>query len=203
MRDVIVSLPDGREVTFPDGTPEEEMRAALESLDAQEIVGTKGEANVGVTPPKSVGGWLGNVGSGLARLPFDAAEAVKTVVPMATAPFRMMAGDAGAIPDAVRGGEMLRQMPGAVAEGLKQDWGSPGAIAERAYSDPVGMAADVSTVLGGAGALMKVTRVPRLIQGASKVSAAGRALDPAVGVTKAVEWAAPNAQRSGSRLSPG
>jgi hypothetical protein len=121
--------------------------------------------------PKSVGGFAENVVSSGGRFLKDTAEGVmgigKLGLRMLNAqsnPDEMLRLRDDAVSTAKNVPSMIKQAGGA----LKARYGSPSAIGNTLYEDPVGVLGDVSTIAGiGAGA-----KVPRVAGALSKVEAA-------------------------------
>lgn len=121
---------------------------------------------VAQSEPRSVSGFLGNVAESGGRFLGDVA-----------APFmRPIQTTKGLAAVAMN----PRQTIGAIGEGLKQRYGSPGAIGTTLYKDPVGAAADVSSLLLGGGGML---RTAGLVGKAPGVARAGRLLTRASDVT--------------------
>lgn len=79
---------------------------------------------------------------------------------------------------------MGQNAPGIVSgmgTALANRYGSPEAIANTLYTDPVGVASDISTVAGGVGLGAKIARAPGVVSLAQKVE---RATNPLTAITK-------------------
>lgn len=127
---------------------------------------------------KSIGGFLGNVGKsalnfgqGLATAVMNPIDTVKTVGSLA-----LGAGDnileAGGLSS---GNNRFNKMADMVGNEYKERYGGWDNIKNTAYNDPVGVLADLSTVLsGGAGAVTKVGKVAQIGSQASKLAGVGK-----------------------------
>ena len=147
----------GKVLTFPDDATIDEIQAAA---DAEE----------GVEQGKTLGGFMNNAKD-------SAINFAKSLNPAESVPavFRLLKGGAELAypttfqrsPDA----DSAMKLPGAMADMAKQRYGGWENIKNTAYTDPVGMLADASTVLGGTGAVLKATgAVPRLARAATIAS---------------------------------
>jgi hypothetical protein len=165
---------EGTTHEFPDDFSPSEIQSALASLPK---------------PTKSVGGFVQNVGTSAGRM----AEGVGQMIahPIDTLGNMAAIGVGGiqrVFPTFTSGvapekrAEADRTFQGAV-DVYKNRYGSPQKIADTLYTDPVGAAADVSTVLGGAGMAAKAANFPRVARAAELASAATNPLAP---VSKAV-----------------
>lgn len=127
------------------------------------------------TGEKSVGGFLSNVASSGGRFLRDVVTA-----PVALA---QMVGEEplsgwDVLGPGVRVGKAVAKLAPAMLEGVKQRYGSFDALKETAYTDPVGMLADIVPV-GRIGALGRVGKAAaRVADPAAAVVRAGRAVTP-------------------------
>lgn len=90
----------------------------------------------------------------------------------------------GWTPDAESRGQKFDALVGS----YKQRYGSPSAAAETLYSDPVGAAADLSMIAGGAGGVLKAAGMGKAAQKANAIS---QATNPLVAVPRAISKAVP------------
>lgn len=140
----------------------------------------------GVEKQKSLGGFAGNIlGSG-AKLVGDIGSAVLNPIDTAKNIYNLGSGIVQlAIPEE-QGNEKLAR---AVGQFYADRYGGLDKAWNTLYNDPVGMAADISTVLGGGGALLKgvgsLSKASGLTRAGSVLSKAGRTIDPLSVVGKA------------------
>lgn len=126
----------------------------------------------GLTEKKTIGGFLGNVGKSGEKLIGDTASAIFN--PIDTAKNVLGLGSsiiANLIPGEQGNEDLARQVGKFYVDrygGLDNAWNT-------FYTDPVGMAADISTVLGGAGAVAKLGKFGKVADTLSDLS---RASDP-------------------------
>lgn len=197
----------GKVQEFPDNATDDEIGAALEA-------GSKPPA---LSEPKSVGGFGRNVASSAGKFAQGIGSAV--MHPIDTA---MNMGD-------VAYGGVLKGMkavgiPGELSpeeqqqvgkfDGLvdtyKNRYGSMEKIGDTLYTDPVGVAADVSMVAGGAGAALKGAGFAKAAQKANAVSQATnplvslpRAASRIPGVRTGIDQAAKRMYQGGLKPPPG
>ena len=90
----------------------------------------------------------------------------------------------------------------ATATMLEERYGSPAALKRTAITDPLGLVADVSSVLSGAGAL--ASRLPGVAGATGRaVRATGRVLDPLSGAVGLATEGLPAAYRAAQQRTPG
>lgn len=140
--------------------------------------------------PKSLGGFLSNVGSDLKSVPqsaWNAAQMVSRYNPMTLTGMQNTIGNVsaalkGQVPDdpAAQAGVAFAQNPGApfraAGDKLAHPFRTAGELVDRAYDKPVTTAMDASALMaGGAGALRLAGRAPRVAAGLANAS---RVTDP-------------------------
>jgi hypothetical protein len=145
----------GKVLTFPDDATVDEIQAVADAED-------------GVESGKSVGGFLNNAKD-------SAINFAKSLNPVESVPavLRLLKGGVDmAVPGIPTQDELnLTKLPGAMADMAKQRYGGWENIKNTAYTDPVGMLADASTVLGGTGGVLKATGMaPKLARAATVAS---------------------------------
>lgn len=139
MADKIVEVPGVGNVAFPDTMSDDEISAKIRGSQTPQ--------------PKSVGGFLSNLGSSAGNFASDVAGAVihpgQTVAGV-TGLLEGMAEKSGFSPV---GGVSHAQNVDALIDLYKQKYGN--GLLEALYKDPVGVAADVATLASGVGAAGK------------------------------------------------
>jgi hypothetical protein len=141
-------------------------------------------------PPeeKSVSGFLGNVASSGGRFVGDIAQTVMHPI------------------DTAKGLATAASHPvdtaSAIGSALKNRYGSLDAIGNTLYTDPVGVAADLSTVLGGAGLAAKVGQAPRIARALSTASELSNPLKVLGAATEAVTRPVANTMVRGTLRAP-
>lgn len=162
------------------GASQQEIQGYLDSQKGQSQGSSLGSVMTPAEPEKkSVGGFLGNVGKsamnfgqGLATAVMNPIDTVKTVGSLA-----LGAGDnlleLGGLSS---GNNRFNQMADMVGQEYKDRYGGWQNIKDTAYSDPVGVMADLATVLsGGAGVATKAGKVSQIGAQASKLGKVGEA----------------------------
>ncbi len=154
---------------FEENAPETENRESEPSA-AQESWFAQNAPEV-AKPKKSIGGFASNVVSSGTKLITDIGKAVAS--PSAT-----IAGIVytigGLVEKLVPGKQADEKYVDAIVNELKNRYGSLERIEETAYNDPVGLLADVSTIVTGAGGAVRA--VGKLGVTSSKLATAGRVL---------------------------
>lgn len=173
-----VHLPDGRVVHFPDSMTPEQMTSAVEGLSTKPNTGMATAdlqaANLkGRTDLPSPSGFLGNVASSGGKFLSDAVSGIPALAKMAGGVLQAGVDPATA---ATQAGSLMQAAPRMLrlaGQGVKDRYGSVDNALGTAYHDPVGMAADVSTVAGGLGLGAKAggaSKIARVLEGASELS---------------------------------
>lgn len=141
---------------------------------------------------KSVGGFVGNVFKSAGNLVKHTAQAVFSPIDTAKAIGKV---GLGAVEKVVPGRQGAETEFDAVAGFFKERYGSLDALKNTAYNDPVGFAADLSTILGGgAGALKAAGTISKSSTLAKAGTIAGRASEltnPLIAPTKTVATMVP------------
>lgn len=140
---------------FPDNFTDAQIAAALKSSVTKE--------------EKSVGGFIDNAISSGGRFAGDVASGVVGMGKGLGVMSRMAQGDLAAFKELGDFGRNTPEMLSAIGSGLKDRYGSPGKAWDTFYEDPVGMAADVSSIAGGVGLGAKAARLPGVVSKAAKV----------------------------------
>jgi hypothetical protein len=172
---ITVATPNGGVAEFPDGTSPDAMRNAL-------------RAKFGSGPAKTVAQDISKMGaadvakSAIQHVPESAANLVKDTVQAVVHPIDT-ATNIGKIGEGVlqklgiMSGDDAKPYADAVGKFLVDRYGSGEAIKKTIATDPVGMAADIATVLSGGEATL--ARAPGVVGKLGEVSGAvGRAVDP-------------------------
>jgi hypothetical protein len=169
-----VQVPGHGIVEFPDGTSEDQMRAAIARLNETPKPAEE----------KSVGGFVQNLVSSGAKFATDTVEGVKNLAVLGG----RLARAQGNPTEAAKIGQdfiaLVKNSPEvgkAVFGALKDRYGSGQAILDTLYKDPVGVLADVSTVVGGVGGAAKGVSLAGRTAPVARIapSLAGRAKDVA------------------------
>lgn len=130
-------------------------------------------------PPKSVGGFIGNVARSGGRAIGGIASAVLNPVETAK---NVVNTSSGALQLLQPGEQGQEQYARDLGKFYKDRYGGLDKIANTLYNDPVGAALDVSTVLGGAGSLAKgvgaVTKTGEIGQFGRALTTASELTDP-------------------------
>ena len=162
-QEVVIVGADGKEHVFPPG------------FDPQRAASI-------VRGDKSIGGFFGNVADSAVNFAksLNPVESVPAVLRLAKGAVDM------AVPGIPTQDEIATsKLPGALADMAKQRYGGWENIKNTAYTDPVGMVADASTLIGGGAGLLKATgmapRVASALATASDVSNPLRAVTYPVG----------------------
>ena len=136
---------------------------------------------------RSVGGFLGNVVESGANLVGGVASAIAHPI-QTTKTLGKVA--LGGVQKLIPGQQESEQAFDALTGFYKERYGSLDALKRTLYEDPVGVAADLSTFLTGAGAAIgavsKVGKVGTIAKVASTATRVGQALDPLQGIAKVV-----------------
>ena len=172
---ITVATPDGGTAEFPDGTPPDAMRNALRS-------------KFGSGPAKSVAQDISKMGavdvakSAVENIPSSAKKLVGDTVqaiahPIDTATNIGKIGEGVLQKLGIMSGDDAKPYADAVGKFLVDRYGSGDAIKKTIATDPVGMAADIATVLSGGETIL--ARAPGVVGKLGEVSGAvGRAVDP-------------------------
>jgi hypothetical protein len=155
---------------------------------------------VAAAAPPSVGGFLENVVSSGGKMFNDVATAVTHPLDTVDA---LTDVAAGAVEKLIPGEQKHEQAANALGAHFVDRYGGMDQFLNTLYTDPVGVAGDLSTVLGGGAAAFKVTakaaqlaKLGRAAEAATVVSealaGAGAAVDPLVATGRAVSKVAPN-----------
>jgi hypothetical protein len=159
----------GTTLVFPDDATPEEMQALADAADRP--------------PGRSLAGFGENVLSSAGRLAEGVAGSV--LHPLDTAA-TLGKTALGTLALAVPGRQDVEAYPRAIGQMFKDRYGSGEAIGRTLYEDPVGVAADLATALGGAGALAKLGsagRIGKLATAGNALMKAGDVINPARLVT--------------------
>jgi hypothetical protein len=131
---------------------------------------------------RSAGGFLSNVASSAGKLVTDTASAIAHPVDTAMGIGKLAVGlapGAAAIQSMIPGEQPPEQAVNALTDFVKQRYGGIEEFKKTAYEDPVGMLADISTLLSGSGAVLKGASVGGKVAQAGKVAATvGDAINP-------------------------
>jgi len=137
-----------------------------------QVVNQVVQAAGGYQKPETVGGFIQNVGRSGAKLVGDTASAILNPIDTAKNVVGLGASIISNVLPGEQGNEQLARDVGRFYVdrygGLDKAWNT-------FYNDPVGMAADISTVLGGAGAVAKLGKFGKFADTLSDIS---RATDP-------------------------
>lgn len=136
-------------------------------------------------PGKSIGGFVGNVAKSGGQFVEDMANTVLHPIETGKNLFNLGSSLVSLVLPGEQGNEYLAKQVGQYYAdrygGIDKAWNS-------FYNDPVGVAADVSTVLTGAGALVKgvgtAGKVNSLAKAGNAISKVGRATDPLIASSK-------------------
>src|SRR5690606_15991178 len=128
---------------------------------------------------KSVSGFLGNLVSSTGRLVKDSASGLVDAAKF----FHQnnpLNPDKSQMMDPQQALRIMRALPGAVAEGVSNGYGSLEKAGETLCNDPAGVLADVSAVFRlGAGAAAKAPRIAHVLRGAESAIKPLRGAEPA------------------------
>lgn len=160
-----------------DGLPESAIRGAIEEFQSRHF-----------SPVPEEQSTLGALGESAATFAGNAARSAGRLVSDITAPLhspRVVAGNL----------KMLAQNPGQAAsalwEGVKERYGSPSAYLNTVYDDPLGVAADVASLVGGVGAGLRGAGAATGRAGLSRAGrtavAAGDAANPVRALTAPIK----------------
>lgn len=180
-QEIVIVADDGTEHVFP---------AGFDPKRAAAIV--RGEPQ-----PKSVKGFLGNVASSGGKFVGDIASALTSPVETGKGLFRLAKGTAQL---AIPGEQGDEAVPRALGQHYKERYGGLSNIGETLYNDPVGALADVSTVLGGVGAPLKLAGAASKIKG---LQAAGKAAQVAGDLTNPIRAVTAPMKLAGRELGMG
>lgn len=173
-----ITLSDGRIVTLeaPTEPTEADVLEALAFQDAggEAASGPKASGEASAQPSPSVRGFARNVGTSGKKFGSDLAAAVLSPVETATGMLDLATGLVQKLVPASGRTPALQQreaVADALGQYLTERYGSIDAVKDTAYTDPVGLLSDVSTVLtaGGsaavkAGSVLKMTRLGRQVE---------------------------------------
>ena len=168
----VVEIPGVGLVTFPGSMSADEINVAAKRLhDEAHAPAAKAPAEWSELP--------GNILPSAGRFALDTLKGAGTVLRMAgrsiVDPQTLYTG-LGL--DASKAWEHKGAIASAAKEAIANRYGSPAALKETLITDPVGIVSDVASIaLPVAGAGLKATRVPRLVNAGAKIAAAGDALD--------------------------
>lgn len=191
-----VHLPDGRVVNFPDGMSEADISKAMaEIADPQ-------SAQPSAPEGKSLAGFGSNVLSSGKRFLSDMVTGLPQLVKIAGKGAVLMANPGAHGPELAQLGGAIPRIAGAAKDAAVQRYGSPSAIGETLYNDPVGALADVSTLAGGVGLAGKLARAPRIARIASTVSEATNPLRAITAPVNALAHEAGNIAVRGTLRAP-
>lgn len=180
-----VRLEDGRvaRLEVPEGTTPDQVMEFVQTMPKQHA--EKNELAWSDVPieavkniPKSGSEFAGNIYQAVSH-PINTATSLKDV---------FVGGVQNALPEFLQAAsaEPQRKMASGVGQFFKDRYGSMEGLKKTISTDPVGLLADLSTVVGGAGALgAKLPGVAGKVGNA--VSTAGRAIDPVTLAAKAVK----------------
>jgi hypothetical protein len=168
-------LPNNAKADLWDAKNSEAAAAAPAASDDSE---PKTLGGFGANLLSSAGNFLGNVGSAIAHPIDTAANAGRTLVGAFQTAERPLLTAVHAVPADMPPTED-EQAFSAFANTIKQRYGSFSNLLDTAYKDPVGFAADLSTVAGGVGAAAKGTMLGNIASKVAEVS--NPALLPAKG----------------------
>lgn len=175
----IVQMPDGTNVRFPDNMPPDQIRSLIAKKFPQDVASHFSNVAQGLSSGMS---WADVPGEALKNLPSSAGQFVENTARPFIHPVQT-AENLGAIGKGVL--QKLGMVSGnedvpyanAVGKFLMSRYGSMDALKKTLATDPVGVAADVATVLSGGGAVAE--RLPGLAGKVGEVAGqVGRAVDP-------------------------
>lgn len=171
-------MPDGRIARFevPEGTTPEQAQSMI-----SEQVGNMEKKPTQRTWGQALGEGAGNIPSSGARMLGGIYESVTSPVQTARNLLDVAAGGLqNVLPErlvkAVGEEPVSRQKASAVGQFYKQRYGSEEGFKEAVATDPVGVMADASSVLGLSGTVL--SKVPKIANFGQKVVSVGRAIDP-------------------------
>lgn len=187
-----VHLPDGRIVNFPDGMSAQDITAEVEKL---------------TEPPKeerSLSGFLGNVANSGGRFLRDTATGLWDTAKFAAdvmpgAPVGRQMARAGQLRTALTSAP---QIASAAGSALKNRYGGVEQIKNTLYTDPVGVMADVSTVLQPAAWAAKAGGLAKTAAGLSKAANVTNPMTAIGGATQAATWPVARAVVRGTLRAP-
>lgn len=166
------------------GEPEENIALVIQHSKAQAQAPVQEAAK---PEERSVGGFMSNALSSGGKFLSDTVSAIPSLAKLATA--GVLASGGG---NPVQVGRIAAKMAPGVAKGALEEakarYGGVEQIKNTLYTDPVGVLADASTVLGGTGLAAKLggaEKVARLATAASELTNPARIFEPAA---KAVEY---------------
>jgi hypothetical protein len=145
----------------------------------------------GRTDLPSAAGFAGNVLSSGGRFAKGVIEGLPTLAKIAALNF--LPQERNALGSAVMG--EAPRMAKAAGQALKQRYGGVDNALSTAYHDPVGAAADVSTVAGGVGLAANAAKAPRVARIATAISDATNPMQAMRPIAKAVEYGTAGAIR--------
>ena len=150
---------------------------------------------------KSVGGFLGNVVRSGAGLVKDIGEAV--IHPVQTVK-NLGKTAVGGVEKLIPGQQEYEQNFDALTGFFKERYGSLDAIKETVYNDPIGFAADLSTMLGGGGTLLKaggtISRASKVAKAGEFLSKTGELVNPLVAPTEVAKAVIPRQAASAAAM---
>src|SRR5688572_26074959 len=122
-------------------------------------------------PPEgpTVRGFLKNTAKSAGRFAGDIAGALTSPIQTGKALYGLGAGAVQALIPGEQGSEKNLEP---LVSLYKERYGNADKLLQTMYEDPVGIAADVATFAGGAGAAAKLARLPKLAKGLGAVSTA-------------------------------
>lgn len=153
---------------------------------AQPRTGYMPKTAVPVQPEKkSVGGFISNLGTSAVRAASDIGKAITSPIQTGKSLYGLGSGLVSKfIPGRQQSEQNIDNLVSAYKEKYKDG------LLNTLYNDPIGVALDASTVLGGAGAALRgvgaAGRVAGLSKAGSTLSKVGTAIDPLVATTKAI-----------------
>lgn len=137
--------------------------------DAGEPIGATKET---AKPEKSIGGFLSNIASSGGRFLKDTVEGIPAAAGMVGKAAMMLANPAGNAQAFQAIGESAPRIASVAGQGLKNRYGGLEQIKDTLYNDPVGVAADLSTLAGGVGLAAKAGGAGKLARIANVASEA-------------------------------
>lgn len=187
MKDRIIQLPDGRVVAFPSTMSDADIGKAIQDMMPKGGGFAEQPPPSGIDArPKTLGDYVGRTFENIPNSAGAFFENIPRAVVNLPQVAATLSGAAG--PDA--------QMEGIsqIGKALVQRYGGADAIANTLMTDPVGFAADLSALLGGAGAVGGASKVGQALR------SAGAVVDPIAGPVGLVKRGIPSTLTQPERL---
>lgn len=165
----IIQMPDNTELEFPDNMEDNQILSIINKQFGNNNIQPENKnltwSEVGESALKNIPSSAVNMASGITEAITSPIETGKTIAKIG----------AGAV-QKLTGGGKYEPYAEAVRDFFKERYGGIENIKETISKDPVGFAADLSSVLTGGGAI--ASKVPKLTGAASKISTVGKVIDP-------------------------